>query len=118
MRRPASPRAWTVWAFGVLTSAARPHSIRYDLASRSDHRTRCAREVALTVKLALERSVNGKGTRGVRLLVDYYLSDPLPPWDTIPERDRRLMRSTERRFRVALIETGFLADPDRPDLPR
>jgi len=80
-----------------------------DYVPRGDYRLRDSRETALTVKLALERSANGCGGRGPRLLVRLYLGNE--PWECFTDSEKHLIRKTERRFRAALIAAQFLPDP-------
>jgi len=60
----------------------------------------------------LERCANGSRGRGPRLLVAYYLADTPPPWESLNEKERRLIRTTEKAFRAELEAAGFL-DPRR-----
>jgi hypothetical protein len=79
---------------------------------RGDYRLRDSKETALSVKILLERSANGCGGQGPRLLVRLYLGNE--PWECFTESEKHLIRKTERRFRRALREAGFLPkDGDR-----
>lgn len=100
----------------TLERYASPRTVSYDGIPRGDRRVNNSREAALTVKLALERSVNGRGKLGPRLLADFYVREI--PWEALSDRERRTIRKTEKLFKVELIRTGFLPDPDRRDRPR
>ena len=113
---PQSPRAWIRYAAHVLEAQSVPFSKRFDDPPRGDPRMRDSRETAISVKIMLERSANGCRGRGPRLLVRLYLGSE--PWDCFTDREKRLIRKTERRFRRELVAAGFLPDPDQLDLPR
>ena len=105
---PSSPGSWVRYAVRVLESQSSPFSARLDYVPRGDYRLRDSRETALTVKLALERSANGCGGQGPRLLVRLYLGSE--PWECFTDLEKYYIRRTERRFRAALIASGFLAN--------
>ncbi len=109
MARPASPRAWAVWSFATLERFASPQSVRFGGSPSGDRRLSNSREVALTIKMCLERSVNGRGKLGPKLLADFYVREI--PWDALSDRERRTIRKTERLFKAELIRTGFLPPP-------
>ena len=73
---------------------------------------RDSRETAISVKMLLERSANGCGGRGPRLLVEYYLSER--SWFEYTESEQLLLAKTARRFAKGLRAAGFLPDDLRP----
>ena len=103
-----SPRGWLRWSVSVLESQSRPFSPRFDHLPRSDFRMRDSRETAISIKMLLERSANGCGGRGPRLLVEYYLSER--SWFEYTESEQYLLAKTARRFARGLRAAGFLED--------
>ncbi len=108
---PSSPRGWTRWAFRILEAQAVPRGVKFGGAPGGDRRMTDSRETALSVKMLLEKSRNGYGGRGVRLLVRLYLGEE--PWECFTESQKYAIRKTERRFRHELVSAGFL-DPPAP----
>lgn len=108
MRDPTSPASWVRYAVRVLESQAAAHSPRLDYVPRGDYRLRDSKETALSIKIMLERSANGCGGLGPRLLVRLYLGRE--PWEVFTESEKHLIRKTERRFRAELRRAGFLPD--------
>ena len=105
---PDSPGSWVRYAVRILEAQSAPHSPRLDHVPSGDFRLHDSKEVAISVKILLERSANGCGGRGPRLLVRLYLGGE--PWEVFTESEKYLIRKTERRFRAALRKAGFLPE--------
>jgi hypothetical protein len=69
-------------------------------------------ETAIDVKTMLENSSNGCRGRGPLLLVRIDLGGE--PWEVFTDKQKFLIRKTERKFRRQLIAAGFIPPP----LPR
>ena len=110
---PSSPGAWVRYAVRILEAQSAPHSPRLDRVPRGDYRLRDSKETALSIKILLERSANGCGGRGPRLLVRLYLGGE--PWEVFTDSEKHLIRITERRFRRELQAAGFLPIPEHGD---
>lgn len=106
MARPASPRAWVVWAFATLERFASPQSVRFGATPPGDRRLNNSRERALDVKKFLESSRNGCRGKGPRLLFQFYIGGAT--WEAFSPTERWLMRKVEKKFRAQLITAGFL----------
>ena len=112
---PSSPGSWVRYAVRVLDSQSAPHSPRLDHVPRGDYRLRDSKETALSIKILLERSANGCGGRGPRLLVRLYLGSE--PWEVFTDSEKHLIRKTERRFRRELQAVGFLPKEEKEITP-
>ena len=109
---PSSPKGWVRYAARVLESKSSVHSGGFDYHPPEDPRMRGdSFETAISVKTMLERSRNGCKGRGPHLLVRAYLGSE--PWEAFTDRQKHLIRKTERKFRRQLIDAGFL-DPPAP----
>jgi len=101
---PESAKGWLMWAAYVLESQSRPFSPRYDGIPRTDPRLRSSREMALSVKMLLEKVTDGNGAG--KLLVDYYLGEM--SFYSFTENERWIIEKTARKFAAALRREGFL----------
>ena len=68
-------------------------------------------ETAISVKTMLERSQNGCRGRGPLLLARFYLG--AEPWEVFTDKQKYLIRKTERRFRAELVAAGFLPSKEQ-----
>ena len=111
---PSTLRGWLQWSYYVLESQARPFSPRYEFLPPQDFRTKDSRETALSVKIMLERA-SAECTRngvGVELLLDLYVREA--SWYSFSEREKQLIRRTEKVFRCSLCAADFLPPCGRP----
>ena len=103
MSGPSSPSGWLRYASAILAAQSRTHSVRYD-GIRSDFRTADSRELALSVKLILEKSCNGTA----ELLVRHYVLEE--SFWSMTEHEQYRFRQGARAFRKALQDAKLIPD--------
>jgi hypothetical protein len=108
MSRPQSPRGWITWSLAVRERRHSPRSGVLELGGRGDRRVDDSWETAMSVLTLLERSSNGTGPGGARLVLD--VATGALPWHGLSPREQDTVIRISRRFARALVQEGFLTD--------
>lgn len=104
---PSSPRGWVAWAVYVREAQSGPTAPRYEYG-RFDHRTKDARETAISVLMLAEQashSVCGNG-KGYKLMLEHFAGDA--SWYSFNEAEQEVIRRTAREFHRVLVDARFL----------
>lgn len=106
MNRPRSPRGWLNWAIRIREANHSPRRIVLERGGRGDRRTDDSYETAISVLTLLERSSNGAGPEGARLVLD--VATGVLPWHGLSAKEQDTVIQVSRCFAQALAQEGFL----------